>query len=359
MLPSLARLYNDDTMKNDLPVEIDRLLAVVGEKLESGANVATDLAALILALSSLPATTVSRAASRIAINTALFSGHEEASWYKKLLRKPLTGKEQLLGLPDLKYLYLFHFDGRLREISLQRIVGALPSPFWFAAVCLRLNDWAEPVRRAAFACAERCFPATAPSVIAEGAVSLTLNQSTWARWGYERAAVDSAMNQPEVIEHIANIICETPTGSLSKVLRLVMKNAAVDMHLARLAVSAKQPAVRAISIQTIVAMKASWPAGWEWKWIDKSMGQRVKVPCFDARDLSIDFDRVDLIRTAASDKAAIVRRALLDALIRRDPTADETVQLGSQLREDSNFSVRERAAFIVSRMGRSIELNRP
>lgn len=335
--------------KNILPAELTRLLAIAGKHLEKGESVATELPALIAEMYTLPALTINKAASQIAAGARLFIRHKQPSWTQKLLQQSATDSEQLSKLPNLQYLFLFHYDGRIREASLQRMDAGLQSPFWFAAVCLRLNDWAEPVRKAAFSCALRCFPITAPEVIAEGAARLTLSQYSWGRWGYERAAIDEALDRPDVIEQIAKIICEGQTGPISRVLRLLLKNNAIDTYLPRLAVNARQPAVRAMAVQVLAVMKASWPVGWEWKWIDKSMGQRVRVPTFASRDILLDVDRANLIHVAASDRAAMVRRAALDALICRCLTTDEAMQVANRLRTDPNASVRERAEFIISK----------
>jgi hypothetical protein len=256
-----------------------------------------------------------------------------------------------MRVPGLEYLFLFHFDGRLREIALQNIHGGLESPFWFAAVCLRLNDWVEPVRKSALLCAERCFHATSAEVIADGAVSLVLAQSAWGRWHVERKVVDAAFSRSDVVDQIAKIICEKQTGPVPKVLRLLLKNSAIDVYLPRLAANARQPAVRAMAVQTIADMTAAWPSGWEWKWIDKSMGQRKLVQKFDRRKIDIEVDRLNVICAAADDQAAIVRRAVLDAVIQHYPSSTRAAQLAHQLKHDKNVAVRARAAFFISKTG--------
>jgi hypothetical protein len=343
-------MQNTRMTDNLLPTELRQLLTAVGTHLSKGESVAAELPAVISAMSALPAATISQSALQIATTAKLFRQRAESSWSQKLFRQPLTDKEQLLKLPNLQYLFLFHFDGRIREISLRRINEGLPSPFWFAAICLRLNDWADPVRKAALSCAERCFPLTTPDVIADGAVRLVLSQHTWGRWSDERAAVDAALQRPDVAERMADIICDAQTGPVSRILRLLLKHDAIDIHLARLAANARQPAVRAMAFQVIVDMKASWPVGWDWKWIDKSFGQRVKVPSLNFRDLKHDLDRLAFVRSAALDKAAIVRRAALDALIRHFRGTDAAKELAERLLTDPNASVRERASFILSKI---------
>lgn len=337
--------------KVTIPEDLERLLSVVGRGLDNGKVADRALADLMAALSALPADTVSRYAVHIADNARLFIHYNRPSWFQKLLRRAPVNPWQAARMPGLKYLFLFHFNGRVREIALQSIDGELESPFWFGAVCLRLNDWAEPVRNAAFLCAQRCFPVTAADIIAKGAVSLVLTQNTWERWGVERTELDAALSRPDVVEHIAKIIRERQTGPVSKILRLMMRSRAIDVHLPQLAAEARQPAVRAMAVQTIADMTAAWPSHWEWKWIDKFMGRRKKVHTFERRTVNVEVDRMDIIHAAALDNAAIVRLAALDALIKYDPFSARAAQLAHQLKNDKNHSVRMRADFLISKNG--------
>jgi hypothetical protein len=325
------------------------LLAGIGRRLKKGESVAAELPAAIAGISALPAIAISQAAQAIADTAKLYRWRPEPSLFEAIFRRRLSDKEQLLQLPDLKYLFLFHLDGRIREASLQRITGDLPSPFLFAAVALRLNDWAEEVRKAALACANRCFPLTSPTVIAGAAGALLLRQHSWERWGKEREAIDAAFTRTDVVARLASDLVKAQTGPAARILRSVLQHEAVDQHLERLAAEAKQPSVRSLAVQTVADMRASWPVGSEWKWVDKSMGVRKRVPSFEFRDISLPLAGASIIRAAASDKSVVVRRASLDALIRHRLGSEEAQELASRLRTDASPSVRERADFILSR----------
>ncbi|EJT03364.1 hypothetical protein RCCGE510_19989 [Rhizobium sp. CCGE 510] len=260
----------------------------------------------------------------------------------------------MLRLPDLRYLFIFHRDGRMREAALQRITGALESPFLFAAVAMRLNDWAQPVRFAAFACAKRCFPLTSAEVIADAAASLVLHQDSWGRWGVERQAMETTLARPDVAEELARILCEGQIGPVSRIFRLVLKNSSIDPHLPQLAANARQPWVRAVAVRAIADMRAAWLVGMEWQWIDKSMGRRARAPRFDFRDIRLSFDKAGVVRAAASDASPIVRRAALTAVIQHWRGCKEAQELALKLISDPSPSVRERAVFILSRIGGSV-----
>lgn len=341
------------TKPSVLPANLELLLASIGQRLENGESVAAELPAAIAGISALPAIAISQAAPAIANSAKLYRWRPEPSLFEALFRRRLTDKEQLLQLPDLQYLFLFHLDGRIREASLQRITGGLPSPFLFAAVAFRLNDWVEQVREAALACANRCFPLTSADVVAGAAAALLLRQHSWGRWGKEREAIDAAFKRADVANRLTADLVEAQTGPASRILRHVLKHDAVDQHLERLSAEAKQPSVRALAVQTIADKRASWPAGMEYKWVDKSMGLRTRVPRFEFRDISLPLAGASVIRAAAADRSAVVRRASLDALIRHRLDSKEAQELASRLIGDDSPSVRERASFILSRHAES------
>lgn len=344
------------TKPSVLAADLELLLASIGRRLENGESIAAELPAAIAGISALPAITISQAAPAIANSAKLYRWRAKPSLFEALLRRRLTDREQLLQVPHLQYLFLFHLDGRMREASLQRITGGLPSPFLFAAVALRLNDWVEQVREAALACANRCFPLTSPDVVAGAATALLLRQHSWGRWDKEREAIDAAFGRADVATRLTADLVESQTGPASRTLRFVLKNDAVDQHLERLSTEAKQPSVRALAVQTIADKRASWPAGMEYKWVDKSMGLRTRVPTFQSRDISLPLHGARVIRAAASDRSAIVRRASLDALIRNRLSSKDAQELASRLIADPSPSVRERASFILSRHAKSERL---
>jgi hypothetical protein len=342
------------TKSDILPPDLRETLAAVGERLHSGRSVEAELPAVLAHISALPAASISQADPVIATVANLSRWRPEPAWHDKLFRPYLSDKEQLLRLPNLRYLFIFHRDGRMREAALHRITGALESPFLFAAVAMRLNDWAQPVRVAALACTKRCFPLTSADVIANAATSLVLHQDSWGRWGVEREAMETTLARPDVAEELARILCEGQTGPVSRIFRRVLKNSSIDPHLPQLAANARQPWVRAVAVQAIADMRAAWLVGREWQWIDKSMGRRARAPKFDFRDIKLSFDKAGVIRAAASDASPIVRRAALTAVIQHWRGRNEAHELALTLRSDPSPSVRERAAFILSRISESV-----
>ena len=73
---------------------------------------------------------------------------------------------------DYAWLFLFHPNGYVREAALDSLNNPPTSPFFFAALAWRLNDWVPAVRQAAQRCAERVLYRTAADVAATAALYL-------------------------------------------------------------------------------------------------------------------------------------------------------------------------------------------
>jgi hypothetical protein len=334
-----------------LPAQFGRALGAVGSLLERGESAAPAVAAAVEALSELHPSTISQVAPIIRDTAKLRRWRPRPSFFQTLFRPPLSDKEQLLRNPDLAYLFLFHSDGRIREHALLRISGGLPSPFFFAAVAYRLNDWAEPVRAAAFACAARCFPQTAVWIIVAAAEALLLRQDSWRRWGRKRDIVETTFARADVATALADFIGHSKTGASSRILRFMLRRDVMDEHLLTLATEAFQPTVRALAAETLASGKAKWVVGSEWKWVNKPHGLGARVPTYEYRPLSGVHDTLSLIERASWDRSPMVRRAALDAMIQDRLHGQTADRIAARLLTDKSTSIRERAAFILARHG--------
>ncbi len=333
-----------------LPPALLAALAQVGSRLANGDGPGAELDAALTLLAGLPPGQISRADTAIAAAANLCCCMPRSIPDRRPSRRS-TDAEQLLRTPGLEYLFLFHRDGRLREAALLRITGGLPTPFLFAAVLWRLNDWAAPVRDAAARCADRSFPATAPAVVAQAAPALLTRQTSLSRWNHERALLDRALARDDVAEHLFRLIAGGATGPLASILRHALRLPALDPHLARIALESVQPSVRAVALDALLNGEAEWPSGSAWQWIDKSLGVRRRVTVFDHRPLTVAFPKQELTARGIRDRSAVVRRAALTAVIRHLPGTPEGRDHATALVADRSASVRERAGFIL-RQGR-------
>jgi hypothetical protein len=112
-----------------LSLELENVLNQIGRKLSQGEWLDTEVGLAVKLLGDLPPGEVVRADSEVAVAANLFH-RTPTSGLKRLFSRSPTDAEQLLRTPDLKYIFLFHRDGRLREAALQRIAGGLPTPFF-------------------------------------------------------------------------------------------------------------------------------------------------------------------------------------------------------------------------------------
>jgi len=329
-----------------LPLSLAAVLGEIERRLESGDEFGCELDRALQLLATLPPDQIARADWAIAAAAGLYHRQPPPA-LRRLLPGHPNDKKRLLKTPGLEFLFLFHRDGRLREAALLKITEGLTSPFLFAAILWRLNDWAAPVRRAAIRCATRSFPLTRPEVVAEAAIKLLGRQLSWGRWNEERDLLDNVLARNDVADHLAQLIMRGATGPLASVLGYALRTPALDAHLHQIAMQAVQPSVRAVALDALINGKAKWLSGFAWQWIDKSHGMRRRVPVFAHRTLSVSFSKIELIARGVRDRSAVVRRTALTGVICYLPTTEEGQNYAAMLLEDRSPSVRERAEFIL------------
>ena len=323
----------------------------VGEKLDQRQSVASDYQGVVQSLSALPPDSIAQAEREIFEAAQLYhwtyGRHDSRLTVRQWFTPKLSDEDQLRRVPGLEYLFLFHRNGRIREAALRKMAGPIPSAFLFVAVAWRLNDWVTQVRAAAVECAARTFPLTPPEIIAEGAMVLLQRDNTWRRWNAERLKLGEAFGRSDVAEKLADFLAARPTGPSATILRYALRSASMDVHLSRLAREATQPAVRAVAAQALIDGFTSWPNGWRWRWIDKSMGDRRAETVFETRELTIRSDRSVQIEAGLRDRSAVVRNTAISGLIRYRDEIPGHLQLAKTLLHDPSRRVRERAEFLL------------
>jgi hypothetical protein len=329
-----------------LSSELVTALGEVGAKLRNGGDVTSSLGVALVLLAQLDPGHVARADGEIAAAASL-DRQPPQSPSTRLFSRESSGASQLLRTPGLEYLFVFHRDGRLREAALLKITGGLPSPFLFAAVLWRLNDWAAPVRQAATRCARRSFPATRPAVIARAAAELLVRQATWRRWEAERSILNEVFGRSDVAAELADLMSVETVGPQASTLRYALRTPALDQHLERIASRARQPSVRAVALGTLIDRKAEWPSGTALRWINKPMGVQRRETVFDHRLLTVTPSRRALIERGINDRSAVVRRVALTGIIRHMLETPDARAWAEPLAFDRAPSVRERAEFIL------------
>lgn len=331
-----------------LPLELGEALRLISSKLELQQGIEGELGRILRGLNDLPPSVVVRAEREIS-NAAKLHHY----WRRPKRRAPGLSSwpsdiEQLERAPGLEYLFIFHMDGTVREAALNKIKGELPSPFMFAAMAWRLNDWALPVRIAAAKCAKRTFPLTSAAVVAKAASVLLARESGWGRWTHERGLLIETFGRPDVSAALAEMIEKQQTGAVASILQHALQNSGLDPFLERLARMAAQPAARAIALQPLIHGYARWPSGFTWQWIDKSMGVRRSVRTFSQRPLTVTISRRTAIAMGVADRSAAVKKIALDALTRYRAEMPDAKEIAEALLKDRATSIRERAEFLLT-----------
>jgi hypothetical protein len=262
------------------------------------------------------------------------------------LSKPRPAQELMKENAAYAWLFLFDANGYVREAALDAIDTPPVSPFFVAALAWRLNDWVPAVRRAAARCVMRVPQRVTTDVATEAAIYLLDRRLAWGRWRDEVSALDELFARSDVIAAVARHLQE-PTGPLATRLRHALRYAGIDGHLLHLATAAKQPSVRSIAYQSLITGKAAWVTGFEQVWIDKVFNRRRRVPKFATREIRRPLPVADLIRQAASDKSAVVRKVAADGLIAMRSELENADKLIVLFASDPSPAVRSRADYLL------------
>jgi hypothetical protein len=350
----MARIQQYTTLLTDrkssvLPEQLQQLVQELSERLVRNEPIVAEARRFSEMTAAVLPAAIASAAAEIPLLGRFYYRHPISRRFWRSVSPIGIEREALDTTPSLTWLYIFHGDGRLREAALHRIGDPPPNAFLFAALAYRLNDWAEPVRIAAEACARRVFPRTAPSIIAGAALHLLTQKQHWKRWGAEAAALDVALFRPDVIDQLASIFRAEAAGALSSAMRQALRSPHIDRHLPDLLDKAAQPAVRAIALQSLVEKRGTWPVGFRQEWIDKSLGRSRRIPAFEERPIEHSIPLAALVSTGATDRSVAVRKLAADALIKHADALAGLQETTGRLLRDPSRAVRERMDFYLRR----------
>ncbi|MBA4225877.1 MAG: hypothetical protein C0456_04530 [Hyphomonas sp.] len=285
-----------------------------------------------------------------------FSGYESAIRAAAYVQEP-PRQRFLWQQPPKEYSFpvpwfdLFSGNGFRRERVLRAVKVEAPSPFLLAMLIRRLNDWVPQVREAAQDTVRHALTTSAADIVAEVAWATLPVRTSWNRIDADGAAIlDSLTERSDVAEAIFRRLLSVPAGRASAVLREVSRRANLDAFLPELAASAVQPAVRAAAYRMLLNRRAVWPDGWTWRWVDKSMGERIRERVWASRELTVAVDFVPTLTAAMQDSSPAVRRIAGDVLIaHRAQLGDVAITLARYLETDHYPSIAERGRFLLSK----------
>lgn len=316
------------------------------------------VARVLAILDTLPPRAVVRADHELRWALGLYasSPYGTADWRPNAIFSS-EGMALLRRVVGVGYVLLFHADGRLRERALGQLHGGARSPFFFAAIALRLNDWATPVRAAAVACAERVFPRTDPAIVIEAAFFLLRQRHEWIRWSsIETGPLDRALQRPDVAERLAGQLCAVRGGPVGRLLRSALRGPGFDQWLPQLATQALHPDIRRVALQALIERGVRWPDRREKRWVDKSMGRYRIVWTYASRDIESEMPVAEALLAAARDRSAAVRRVAVIALLTHGKTLPGFADAATILRDDRNPALRERTGYALNMFAPKAEM---
>lgn len=275
-----------------------------------------------------------------------------AAYVPELPRRRFSWQQQPKEYPfPVPWFDLFSGNGFRRERVLRAVKAEVPSSFLLTILIRRLNDWVPQVREAAHLAVRQALATSPAEIVAEVAWATLPVRTTWNRIDTDGVAIlDSMMERSDVAEAIFRRLLSVPAGRASAVLRQVSRCANLDAFLPELAAAAVQPAVRATAYRMLLNGRAVWPNGWTWRWIDKSMGERVQERVWASRELTVAVDFVPILTAAMQDSSPAVRRIAGDVLIaHRAQLGEVALTLARHLQTDPYPSIAERGRFLLSK----------
>jgi len=286
-----------------------------------------------------------------AVGTA--SGHLSGFARLYSYRDPFGATDrQLLKMERrLAWVFLFHGNGFVREAALESLTEPPNTPFFFAAIVWRLNDWAYEVRAAGLRAAQRLFPATPAEVIVGASSFLVGRTFYWGRWHKDdEAIVDRLLDRADVVALLARRFEFETAGPLGAQLKYALRRPGLDPYLRALSCDAKHPGVRAVALEALLRERVSWQSGFKKEWIDRRYGLFRQVLAHAERPLTEQLPSHPLIMQGLADKSALVRRVAVDAVIARRTTFPGLADVIEKLSRDKSRRLRERAEFLKRKL---------
>lgn len=250
------------------------------------------------------------------------------------------------------WLNLFNESGNQREEALDAITEGASSAFLFAIMLRRLNDWVPEVRQAARESIKRIALRTEAEVVVDALWGTLPYLHSWGRWHErEEEALVELVCLGNISELLAARIVQSSSGPAATVLSQAARAPAIDRFLTNIAHHSIQPAVRAKAYKIVLDEQASWLEGRKWVWKDKYWGKGRYEPVLGTRMLSVNADRLSLLRDAATDKSPAVRRIAGATLIAKlAELGEEALPLAKLLAADDYPSIAERGQFALDRI---------
>lgn len=331
-------------MPHKIEYENEVLLAVkdCAYSINSGSKVVANMALLIEATSSLPL-------------THLDAWERFIRWeFQKELDNstPAKWKVWVKPTPFLTWIDLCSGDGYRREKTIQTLSGAAPNSFFFALAIRRLNDWVPQVREAAREKLLKIALESDQEQVAEVLCATFPHWSSWKRMEEDdkKILLDIASIE-SVADSLKSRIITSTAGPMTSILSQVGRIEVLDGFLEEIAMSAIQPSVRAKAYRSLMENRMVWHDGRKWVWTDIRYCKGRQQPIICDRNLSIETNFIDNLKSAVVDKSSVVRRVAGELLIKElELVGEESGELAEKLATDSSPPVSERGKFALKQL---------
>ncbi|HRD78216.1 MAG TPA: hypothetical protein PK264_20135 [Hyphomicrobiaceae bacterium] len=243
-------------------------------------------------------------------------------------------------------LLLFHRSGFVRQAALNRTSSLPDGPILVVALAQRLNDWVEPVRAAAAACAERVLPSVSAKTMAAAAPYLLARFHSWQRWGEPPPVLLEALRRDDRAAALAATLIAT-TSIPGSVLKSAIRLGIVDRHLAEIARRARRPEFRAAALRPLIDGRVSWLDHYDKTWVDKRFGIARRTAVLAHRPIERQIALSELIGIGAKDASALVRYVAAERLVCHAGEIGDTTALTALFKGDKSRGVRWLMAFLA------------
>jgi hypothetical protein len=243
---------------------------------------------------------------------------------------------------------MFNRSGHAREAALKAIKQLPDTSFFLAALVWRLNDWVEPVRRAAAECANRELPRLSIGTIVGAAPFLLERMPYWRRWSSPPAIVLDTLARPDCLDELVGKFASTVEISAAA-LSTALRYGLLDNHLLSMSRTARRPEFRAMVLKTMLDSEVTWVTRYERQWVDKRYGITRRVPVLGRRSIVRPAPLHTLFRQGATDRSPLVRRVAAHGLVQHATSLGDIEPFIRLFDNDKSPSVRWNIEYLMRR----------
>jgi len=272
----------------------------------------------------------------------VFARRQRWSWFR-----PATNRVIEVD-PVHAPVLMFNRSGYVREAALKAVNQLPDTPFFLAALVRRLNDWVEPVRRAAEESAKRELPRLSTRTVVGTAPFLLERMAHWGRWSSPPAIVLDTLARPDCVHELV-VQFEKTAEMPARVLRSALRFGLLDNHLLSMFRAAKRPEFRAVALKAMLDGVVTWVTHYERQWVDKRYGRTRRVPILARRAIPRPAPVDVLIRQGAADQSPLVRRTAARGLVQHAASLSNIKRLMTLFDSDKSPSVRWCIEYLAQR----------